>query len=75
MLRLLRDSEAAKALFEKVGLFQEPEKLEKYVIASEVVVEVLDLFLSRVLGIEGGSITSSPVDLKNLCEILGCLSL
>ena len=48
MLRaLLRDSEAAKALFEKVGLFKTPELLEKYLIASEVTVEVLDLFLAE----------------------------
>ena len=73
--RLLRDSEAAKALFEKVGLFQEPEKLEKYVLASEITVEVLDLFLCRVLGMERGFITNSSGDLKNLCESLGCFSL
>ena len=45
MLRgLLRDSEAAKELFEKVGLFKSPELLEKYVVASEVTVEVLGMF-------------------------------
>ena len=74
MLRgLLRDSEATKALFEKVGLFKAPELLEKYVIASEVTVEVLDVFLSRVFGTERGSI--GAVDLKPLLENLGCVSL
>ena len=74
MLRgLLRDSEATKVLFEKVGLFKAPELLEKYVIASEVTVEVLDVFLSRVFGTERGSI--GAVDLKPLLENLGCVSL
>ena len=51
MLRaLLRDSEAAKEIFEKVGLFKSPELLEKYVIASEVTVEVLGLLFSRIFG-------------------------
>ena len=44
--RLLRDSEAAKALFEKLGMFKSPELLEKYVIASEVTVDAL--FFCRV---------------------------
>ena len=70
--RLLRDGEA---FFEKAGLFREPEKLEKYVIASEVTVEVLDLFLSRVLGTERGSIANGPGDLNKLCESLGCFSM
>ena len=76
MLRgLLRDSEAAKALFEKAGLFKSPEMLEKYVIASEVTVEVLDLFLSRVFGTERASICNSSDDLKALWENLGCVCL
>ena len=75
MLRgLLRDSEATKALFEEVGLFKAPELLEKYVIASEVTVEVLDVFLSCVFGTERGSIDRSAVDLKPLLENLGCVS-
>ena len=72
---LLRDSEAVKALFEKVGLFKAPELLEKYVIASEVTVEVLDLFLSRVFGTERGSIDGNALDLKPLLENLGRVSL
>ena len=76
MLRgLLRDSEAAKALFEKAGLFKSPEMLEKYVIASEVTMEVLDLFLSRVFGTERASICNSSDDLKALWENLGCVCL
>ena len=75
MLRgLLRDSEAAKALFEKMGLFKSPELLEKYVIASEVTVEVLDVFLSRVFGTERGCISNESGDLKALWESLGCCS-
>ena len=76
MLRgLLRNSEAAKALFEKVGLFKTPEVLEKYVIASEVTVEVLDVFLSRLLGTERAPIGDSCGDLAALWESLGCVSL
>ena len=76
MLRvLLRDSEAARALFENVGLFKSPELLEKYVIASEVTVEVLDLFLSRVFGTERGVIGNGSGDLKALLEALGSVSL
>ena len=76
MLRvLLRDSEAVKALFEKTGLFKSPELLEKYVIASEVTVDVLDLFLSRVFGEERGSIASGSGDLKTLWESFGGFSL
>ena len=75
MLRgLLRDSEATKALLEKVGLFKSPELLEKYVIASEVTVEVLDLFLSRVFGTEREFIGNGCGDLKALWEGLGCVS-
>ena len=71
MLRgLLRDSEAAKALFEKFGLFKDPERLEKYVIASEVTVEVLDLFLSRLFGTEGLPVANDSGDLRALCESL-----
>ena len=70
MLRgLLRGSEGAKALFEKIGLFKSPELLEKYVIASEVTVEVLDVFLSRVFGTERGC-GDSLCDLNVLCECL-----
>ena len=74
MLRgLLRDSEATKALFEKFGLFKAPELLEKYVIASEAAVEVLDVFLSRVFGSERGALVEGVGDLKDLCDILCCL--
>ena len=76
MLRgLLRDSEAAKALFEKVGLFKTPELLEKYLIASEVTVEVLDLFLSRILGTERASIEGGDEDLKAILESFCSVSL
>ena len=66
--RLLRDSEAAKALFEKLGMFKSPELLEKYVIASEVTVEVLDLFFCRVFGSERAPIGNAPGDLSPLWE-------
>ena len=73
MLRgLLRDSESAKALLEKMDLFKAPELLEKYVVASEVTVEVLDLFFSHIFGTERASIAS---DLKGLWECLGGASL
>ena len=76
MLRaILRDSEAAKAVFEKVGLFKAPELLEKYVIASEVTVEVLDLFLSRVFGTDRATFANDSGDLNALWESLGCFSL
>ena len=75
MLRgLLRDSEATKALFEKFDLFKAPELLEKYVIASEVTVEVLDVFLSRVFGSERGALVEGSSNLKGLCDILCGLS-
>ena len=75
MLRgLLRDSEAAKAFFEEFGLFKAPELLEKYVIASEVTVEVLDVFLSRVFGTERGSVAKGSGDLSALLASLGCVS-
>ena len=61
-------------MFEDVSFFKAPELLEKYVIASEVTVEVLDVFLSRVFGTERGSIDRSAVDLKPLLENLGCFS-
>ena len=69
----MRDSEAAKALFEKFGLFKDPELLEKFVMASEVTVEVLDVFLSRVFGAERVSIVNDSGCLKALCESL-CVS-
>ena len=47
---MLRDIEAEKALFEKLGMFKDPELLEKYVIASEVTVDAL--FFCRVFGSE-----------------------
>ena len=76
MLRaLLRDHEAAMGVFEKVGLFKTPELLEKYVIASEVTVEVLDLFLSRVFGAERATFGNDSGDLSALWESLGCFSL
>ena len=54
MLRLLlKEGEAGKSLLEKLNLFQtEPGLLEKYIIASEVSVEVLDTFLARLFGNE-----------------------
>ena len=76
MLRaLLRDHEAEMGVFEKVGLFKTPELLEKYVIASEVTVEVLDLFLSRVFGAERATFGNDSGDLSALWESLGCFSL
>ena len=76
MLRaLLRDGEAAKALFEKAGLFKTPEQLEKYVIAGEVTVEVLDSFLSHILGTERTSIDAGSADMKAICGSLCRLSL
>ena len=68
--RLLRDSEALKALSEKLGLFRDPEVLEKYVIASEVTAEVLDLFLARIFGTERASMGDGSGDAKTICETL-----
>ena len=48
--RLLSDTDAVRALSDKLGIFKDPQQLEQYVVASEVAVEVLDLFFSRVLG-------------------------
>ena len=62
MLRgLLREGAAAKALFENLGLFNDPERLEKYVVASEVTVEVLNMFFARILGTEKAPIESVDV--------------
>ena len=76
MLRaLLRDSEAAKTLFEKAGLFRAPEQLEKYVIAGEITVEILDSFLSHILGTERASIDAGSAAVKDICGTLCGLSL
>ena len=70
MLRgLLRNSEATKAIVDKFGLFKDPERLEKYVVVSEVTMEVLDSFWRRVLGSESGLTDSSA-----LYDELRCLS-
>ena len=69
MLRgLLRDSECAKGLLENAGLFKDPKLLEKYVIASQVMVEVLDSFFSHVFGTERASLGNKSGDLKTLLE-------
>ena len=69
MLRgLLREGGDAKALLEKLGLFNDPERLEKYVVASEVTVEVLDLFFARILGDQ-----KAPIDLGAVRDHLGGL--
>ena len=60
---MLSDSDALQALF------------EKYVIASEVTVEVLDVFLSHILGTERAPIGNGSGDLKVLLESLGSASL
>ena len=73
MLRgLLRDSESAKGLLENAGLFKDPKLLEKYVIASQVMVEVLDSFFSHLFGTERASLGNKSGDLKTLLECLGC---
>ena len=68
MLRgLLRDSEAAKPFLRRlvmVGLPKTPELFEKYVIAREVMVELLDVFLSRRFDKEHGFIQDNPSDWK-----------
>ena len=54
MRRLLRGDGAGGVSLEKLELFQQnPGLLEKYLIGSEVSLEVLDLFLSRLFGSEG----------------------
>ena len=69
MLRdLLRDCESAKGFLEKAGLFKDPKLLEKYAIASEVTLEVLDAFLARVFGTDRESMCDGACDLKVLCE-------
>ena len=70
MLRgLLRDSEVAKELFDKFGLFKSPELLEKYVIAGEITAELLDVLLSRLFGTERGQ---GSDELTTLYENLFC---
>ena len=61
MLRGLLRGGATKALLENLGLFNDPERLEKYVVASEVTVEVLDLFFARILGTEKAPIENVDV--------------
>ena len=56
-------------------MFKSPELLEKYVIASEVTVDVLDLFLSRIFGAERAPIDTTSGDLKTLWESFGGFSL
>ena len=75
MRGLLHDTEAARELFDRTGLFKTPELLEKYVIASELTIGVLDVFLSHVFGTERGSIGNSSGDLRGLWESLSCFSL
>ena len=63
--RLLRDG-AERAFLEKLGIFQQnPGLLEKYLIGSEVTLEVLDLFLTRLFGSEG---LSGVADAKEAVE-------
>ena len=70
MLRgLLRDSEVARELFDKFGLFKSPELLEKYVIAGEITAELLDVLLSRVFGTERGQ---GSAELTTIYENLFC---
>ena len=72
MLRgLLREGAAAKALLESLGLFNDPERLEKYVVASEVTIEVLDLFFARLLGDPKAPVEN--IDLGAVCDHLGGL--
>ena len=66
----MRESEAAKALSEKSGLFKSPELFEKYVIAIEVTFEVL----SHIFGTEPGSSGTGSDDVKGLLESFGCSS-
>ena len=70
MSRGLRDNEEARALFEKFGLLKDPERLEKYLVAGEVIVEVLDLFLTQLFGTESGSMGDSAVNRVALLESL-----
>ena len=64
--RLLREDGAERAFLEKLDLFQQnPGLLEKYLIGSEVSLEVLDLFLSRLFGSEG---LSGVADAKESVE-------
>ena len=69
---LLRDPEATRALFDRVGLFKDPELLEKYVVASEVTMGVVDLFLSRIFGAEKAALGNVSGDLRTLFDTLGC---
>ena len=67
---LLRDAEAAKGFFEKSGLFKAPELLKKHVIAIEVTIEVLYVFLAHVFGTQRASVDNSSSDLKTLWEVV-----
>ena len=68
MRGFLCDSEAAKALFEKVGLFKSPELPEKYVVASEATVD--GMFFSRIFGAEPASGEGVPDDVKALRKLV-----
>ena len=73
--RLLEDGGAGKEMLEKFELFrQNPGLLEKYLIASEFSLEVVDLVLSRVFGC--GSLSEAPElnhgVLRDLYTELGC---
>ena len=68
--RLLHDTDAVQALSDKLGLFRDPQQLEQYVVASEVAVEVMNLFFTRVLG-PGTVSADASADLGAVREFLG----
>ena len=64
--RLLREDGGERVSLEKLDLFQQnPGLLEKFLIGSEVSLEVLDLFLTRLFGSEG---LSGMADAKEAVE-------
>ena len=78
--RLLREGGAERDFLEKLDIFQQnPGLLEKYMIGSEMSLEVLDLFLTRLFGSEGlsavadakeavKSVLDPPPTKRNVCE-------
>ena len=72
MLRtLLQEDGAKRAFLEKLDIFQQnPGLLEKYLIGSEVSLEVLDLFLTRLFGSEGFSaVTDTKEAIKSAMDL------
>ena len=73
MRRLLLHGGDLDALRERLPLFkQRPGLLEKYLIASEVSLDVLDLLFSRIFGKDDATVTEEDAELvKSLYDDFG----